>query len=68
VPAVGFIAVAVGLLTKRRLWRSLLIPVTLFSLALTILDWSVAYAGIVVNAVILAIVWLGPRVAGRRYR
>jgi hypothetical protein len=30
-------------------------------LALTILDWNIAYAGVVINLVILVLIWLGPR-------
>ena len=33
------------------------------SLGLTLLDWSVAYAGAVVNVVILGVLWLGPVVS-----
>jgi hypothetical protein len=63
VPAVGFIVVAVALLAGWEWWQPVLVAVTLFSLVLTVLDWSIAYAGIVINTVILAAVWLGPRIA-----
>jgi hypothetical protein len=33
----------------------------LFSLLLTTLDFKVAYGGPIVNALILALVWLAPR-------
>jgi hypothetical protein len=62
-PAIGFITIAVGLVLGVDWWRAGLVAVTLFSLLLTVLDWSVAYAGAVVNIVILAIVFLGPRIA-----
>jgi len=61
-PAVGFIAVAVGLLGGWEWWLPALVAVTLFSLVLTVLDWKIAYAGILVNVVILTAVWLGPRI------
>lgn len=63
VPAVGFIVVPVALLAGWEWWRPLLVAVTLMSLVLTFLDWSVAYAGVVINLIILAVVWLGPRIA-----
>lgn len=63
VPTVGFIVVAVALLAGWEWWRPLLVAVTLMSLVLTFLDWSVAYAGVVINLIILAVVWLGPRIA-----
>ena len=62
VPAVGFIVAAVALLAGWDWWRSVLVPVTLFSLVLTILDSSIAYAGVIINIVILGIVLLGPRI------
>jgi len=37
--------------------------VTLLSLVLTALDWDVAFAGVILNIAILALLWLGPRVA-----
>lgn len=54
VAAVGFIASAIALLTDWQSWRLLLFAVTAFSLGLTVLDWSVASAGVVVNLGILA--------------
>jgi len=62
-PAVGFIVVAVALLSGWEWWLPVLVAVTLFSLVLTVLDWSVAYSGIVVNVGILAVVWVGPLIA-----
>lgn len=55
VAAVGFVASAGAFLVDWHSWQRLLIAVTLFSLGLTILDWSVASAGIAVNLVILAV-------------
>lgn len=62
VPAVGFILAAVAMLAGWSWWPPVLIGVTLFSLLLTALDWRVAYAGIVVNLVILAMLTLEPRI------
>jgi hypothetical protein len=61
VPAVGFILAAVAMLAGWSWWPPVLIGVTLFSLLLTVLDWRVAYAGVVVNLVILGVLTLEPR-------
>jgi len=63
VPAVGFILAAVALLAGWSWWQPVLIGVTLVSLLLTVLDWRIAYAGVVVNLVILAVFALEPRIA-----
>lgn len=60
VPAVGFILAAVAMVSGWSWWQPLLIGVTLFLLMLTLLDWRVAYAGVVVNLVILAVLTLEP--------
>lgn len=58
VAAVGFIAASVGMLTGSSWWQAVLIAVSVFSLVLTGLDSSLAFAGVVVNLVILALlVW-----------
>jgi hypothetical protein len=62
-PAVGFIITAIALLIGWEWWRSGLAAVTLFSMVLTVLDLSVAYAGVAITAVILAILYLSPRMA-----
>ena len=62
IAAIGFIVAAVALLAGWNWWQPLLIVVTLLSLALTALDWGVAYTGVIVNIVILALLWLGPRI------
>ncbi|MCE7986973.1 MAG: ABC transporter permease [Caldilinea sp. CFX5] len=64
VPALGFVVAAVGLSLGAPWWQPLLLTVTLFSLVLTALDWNIAFAGVVVNLIILALLWLGPRLAG----
>jgi len=62
-PAVGFVVSEVALLAGWVWWQPLLVAVALFSLVLTILDWSSAFAGALLNLVILGVVWLGPRVS-----
>lgn len=61
VAAVGFVVSAGAMLVEWDAWRSLLLGVTIFSLVLTLLDWSVAYAGVVVNLAILVVLVVGPR-------
>ena len=68
VPAIGFVAVGVALLAGWEWWPPVLVAVTLFSLVLTALDWSVACAGAITNALILAIIWIGPRFTGWVFR
>jgi hypothetical protein len=63
VAAAGFILAAIGLIAGGSWWRPVLLGVTLFSLVLTALDWEVAYAGVIINLLILAVVWIGPRIA-----
>lgn len=61
VAAVGFVVPAGALVTDHGYWRVLLVGVTVFSLLLTGLDYTVAYAGVVVNLVILGAVALSFR-------
>ncbi|MFC4544056.1 ABC transporter permease [Halosolutus amylolyticus] len=56
VAAFGFVAGAGALLTDWGRWPLLVGAVAVFSLALTVLDYTVAYAGIVVNLGILVAV------------
>jgi hypothetical protein len=60
--AVGFIVSAVAVIAGWNWWQPVLVGVTLFSLILTALNWGVAYAGVIINIVILAVVWIGPRI------
>ena len=64
-PAVGFVLAAFALLQGWDWWRNMLLGATLLSLGLTSLDWSVAFAGAVVNVAILVLLWFGPRVVGQ---
>lgn len=57
VVAAGFLGAALALLLDWSEWRVLLVLVTVSSLVLTGLDWTVAYAGIVVNVLILAVLF-----------
>ena len=59
--AIGFVASAAGMVTDRDGWRTALLAVTLFSLALTLANWTVASAGIAVNMAILVGLWLEGR-------
>ncbi|MFA9418293.1 hypothetical protein [Natrinema sp. HArc-T2] len=56
VAAIGFVAAAGALFIDWDHWPLLVGTVAVFSLALTVLDYTVAYAGIVVNVGILAAV------------
>ena len=58
VAAIGFVVASIAMLTNRSWWRSALLAVTLLSLVVTILDSSLALAGVVLNVVILLALWL----------
>ena len=62
-PAIGFVAIALALLAGWEWWKPIILGVTLFSLALTALDWSNAFMGAIVDVAILVLVPLGPRIA-----
>lgn len=59
VAANGFLAAAVSILVDRDCAQSMLLVMTLFSLTLTALDWSTAFAGTIMNLAILFAFWLG---------
>jgi hypothetical protein len=59
VAAIGFVVAAIAFLINLTWWQPALLWVTLLSLMLTVLDSSNAYAGIFINSVILAVLWLG---------
>lgn len=61
VAAVGFVASAGALVTDWDQWRLLLVGIATFSLILTGLDYTVAYAGVVVNLGIIVAVTLTTR-------
>ena len=59
VAGLGFIAAAIGMLTGSSWWQAVLIAVTIFSLILTALDSSLAFAGIGLNiAILIAVFWM----------
>lgn len=59
VAAIGFVAAGGASLTEWEHWPLLVGAVAVFSLILTVLDYTVAYAGIVVNlGIIAAVVYL----------
>jgi hypothetical protein len=57
VAALGFVVAAIAMLTGSSWWQPVLITVTVFSLVLTGLDWSLAFAGVGLNLVILGIMF-----------
>lgn len=61
VAAIGFVIAALAFWLGWAWWQPVLLGVTLLSLALTILDWNVAFVGVIVNVAILALLWLEPR-------
>ncbi len=61
VAAVGFVIAGVALLAGWSWRQPVLVGMTLFSLALTVLDWNIASKGAMINIAILAVLWLGPR-------
>jgi len=63
VPALGFVVSGIALLAGAGWWSPVVALMAVVSLGLTLLDWSVAYAGAVVNVVILGVLWLGPAVS-----
>jgi hypothetical protein len=63
VAAIGFVLAALAFWFGWAGWQSALLGVTLFSLLLTALDWNVAFAGVIINLAILALLGLGPRLA-----
>ena len=58
VAGVGFVVVSIAMLLNRSWWRSALLAVTLLSLVVTILDSSLAFAGVGLNVLILLALWL----------
>lgn len=61
VATLGFIIAAIGLALEADWWQSLMAIIALFSLVLTLLDWTVAYGGPIVNILILIMVYFAPR-------
>jgi hypothetical protein len=61
VAALGFVVCALALFNRQAWFRFVLVDATLLSLVLTVLDFDVAFAGVVVNLVILTTLWLESR-------
>lgn len=59
-PLIGFAVAVYGLYADTSWWRPVLIGATLVSLALTGLDYKAAYAGAIINLVILGVAILYP--------
>ena len=53
--AIGFVAATLGLILHQGWWLPVLVGVTLLSLTLCVLDWSVAFRGALINIVILIV-------------
>ncbi len=53
--ALGFMLAALNLMLGWKVRQPLLVSVTLFSLVLTSLDWEIAFAGAIINLVILTV-------------
>jgi uncharacterized membrane protein YhdT len=62
VTAIGFVIAAVGMATHQDWWQVALASVTLLSLVITALDVRVAFMGALIDAVILVMLLIGPRV------
>lgn len=62
VAAVGFVIAAVAMLAGWGWYRPALIGAAAFSLVLTVLDWRVASAGVILNVIILAWLLLAPNI------
>lgn len=59
VSAVGYLLTVALAVLRRRAWRTVLLATTLFSLVLTVLDYSAAFMGVLLNLVILAALGTG---------
>jgi hypothetical protein len=64
-PALGFVIGGAALLVGQAVWVPLVVVMSLVSLVMTVLDFRVAFAGAILNMVILAILWLGPTLRSR---
>ena len=64
VAAIGFVVAALAFWFGWVGWQPLLLGMTLLSLVLTALDWDVAFAGVILNIAILALLWLQPLLTG----
>ena len=63
IAALGFVIAAPAFGFGWAHWQIILLSVTLFSFVLTALDWNVAFAGVILNVMILALLWSGPNLS-----
>ena len=56
-PAIGFVAAAIGLLEGWSSWSVALLAATIVSTVLTVLDWNVAFMGAIVDFAVLGALW-----------
>lgn len=59
IAALGFVVAALAFGFGWAHWQKILLSVTLFSLVLTALDWNLAFAGVILNLIILVLLWSG---------
>jgi hypothetical protein len=64
-PALGFVVGGAALLVGQAVWVPIVVVMSVVSLVMTLLDFKVAFAGTILDVVILAILWLGPIVRSR---
>lgn len=55
VPALGFLAVSVAMIGRWQRWQAVLVTMTVVSILVTLLDWSVAFRGTLLDFAILII-------------
>jgi hypothetical protein len=65
VPAVGFVLAGAALFANHPAWSSFVIGSCVVSLALTLLDVRAAFAGAILDVLILAATWVGPILRSR---
>lgn len=56
VPFIGFVAAAIGLATRQRWWTLTAVAAAVVSLGLTLLWWSDARYGVLVNLLVIGII------------
>lgn len=61
VATVGFIVAAIGLAFLASWWAPVMVVAAVLSLILTLLDFTAAYGGPIVDGILLALVYFAPR-------
>jgi hypothetical protein len=64
VATIGFVIAAIGMALDTTWWRTLMAVMALLSMALTLLDFKMAYGGPIVNILILLLVEFYPSPGG----